>query len=102
MEVGNVRFGSKADIPQRNRHVCFTPKSGHQAFMSTRARFERSRSGSLAIFAAIRRASSLVSNLAADRRPRLILKIDVAELLAGAVMAQDRSVENPTSSVKLA
>jgi hypothetical protein len=24
----NVRFGSKADIPQRNRHVCFTPKSG--------------------------------------------------------------------------
>jgi hypothetical protein len=26
----NVRFGSKADIPQRNRDVCFTPKSGHQ------------------------------------------------------------------------
>jgi hypothetical protein len=25
----NVRFGSKADISQSNRHVCFTPKSGH-------------------------------------------------------------------------
>ena len=24
-----VRFGSKADISQRNRHVRFTPKSGH-------------------------------------------------------------------------
>ncbi len=32
--------------------------------------FSRSRSGSLAIFAAILRASSLLSNLAADRRPR--------------------------------
>jgi hypothetical protein len=29
----------------------------------------RNNSGSLAIFAAIRRASSLVNNLAADRRP---------------------------------
>ena len=26
----NVRFGSKADIPQRNRDVRFTPKSGHR------------------------------------------------------------------------
>src|SRR4029079_17264455 len=30
-EVGlpDVRFGSKADIPQCNRHVRFTPESGH-------------------------------------------------------------------------
>jgi hypothetical protein len=33
----------------------------------------RTNSGSLAIFAAIRRASSLVSNLAADRRPGPLL-----------------------------
>jgi hypothetical protein len=32
---------------------------------------------------AIRRASSLVSNLADERRPRLILEIDVGELLSG-------------------
>ncbi|MGB8555064.1 MAG: hypothetical protein WCD73_17225, partial [Pseudolabrys sp.] len=25
----NVRFGSKADIPQYNGHVRFTPQSGH-------------------------------------------------------------------------
>ena len=25
----NVRFGSLADISQCNRHVCFTPESGH-------------------------------------------------------------------------
>ena len=27
--VANVRFGSKADIGARPRHVRFTPKSGH-------------------------------------------------------------------------
>jgi hypothetical protein len=27
--VGNVRFGSKADISHCNRHVRFTPESGH-------------------------------------------------------------------------
>ena len=25
----DVRFGSLVDIPQRNRHVRFTPESGH-------------------------------------------------------------------------
>src|SRR6516225_3628490 len=29
--VGNVRFGSKADISACPRHVRFTPKSGHRA-----------------------------------------------------------------------
>ena len=28
--VANVRFGSKADIAGRPRHVRFTPISGHQ------------------------------------------------------------------------
>ena len=32
----NVRFGSKADIGLAPADVRFTPKSGHQAFMSTR------------------------------------------------------------------
>ena len=30
----NVRFGSKADIPQRNRDVRFTPESGHGCLVS--------------------------------------------------------------------
>ena len=29
--VGDVRFGSKADISQCNRHVRFTPKSGQSS-----------------------------------------------------------------------
>src|SRR5262249_6321127 len=28
--MANVRFGSKADISRCNRHVRFTPKSGHR------------------------------------------------------------------------
>ena len=44
----------------------------------------RSASGSFAIFAAIRRASSLVSSLAADRRPGSSWKVDVSERLAAA------------------
>jgi hypothetical protein len=46
--------------------------------------------GSLAMFAAIRRASSRVTSLAARRRPRLILEVDVGELLTIAV-AQDEA-----------
>ena len=38
-----------------------------------------------AIFTAILRASSLLSNLAADCRPGLLLEIDISELLAVAV-----------------
>ena len=50
----NVRFGSKADIGTCPRDVPFTRSSGHQ----TGPRYvRRSNSGSLAIFAAIRRAS---------------------------------------------
>src|SRR5262245_37848128 len=45
----------------------------------------RTSSGSLAIFAAIRRATYFVSSLAADRRPGLILEIDIRQLLPGAV-----------------
>jgi hypothetical protein len=48
------------------------------------------RCGSFAIFAAIRRASSLLSNLAADRSPRLILEIDIRELLP-VVVAHDKA-----------
>jgi hypothetical protein len=36
----------------------------------------------LAIFAATRRASSLVSSLAAEPPPRLVFEIDVGKLLA--------------------
>jgi hypothetical protein len=39
---------------------------------------------------AIRRASSFVSSLAADRRPGFILKIDVGERLA-VVVADDKA-----------
>jgi hypothetical protein len=39
---------------------------------------DRSKSGSLAMFAAMRRASSRVSRVAADP-PRLVLEIDVGE-----------------------
>jgi hypothetical protein len=42
----------------------------------------RNSSDNLAIFAAIRRASSLVSNLAARARSRLIFIIDVRECLS--------------------
>jgi len=45
----NVRFGSEADIARRPRNVRVTPIA------------DISRSGSLAMFAAIRLASSLVS-----------------------------------------
>jgi hypothetical protein len=39
----------------------------------------RNNSGSFAILAAMRRASFLVSNFAADRRPGFILEIDIRE-----------------------
>ena len=63
----NVRFGSKADIAGHTINVRFTPKSGHRNRPAYYLR--RTNSGSLAMFAAILRASSLVSNLAADSRP---------------------------------
>jgi len=44
---------------------CLSPQSGALYGLSS---FRRSSSGSLAKFAAIRRASSLVSSLAAERR----------------------------------
>jgi hypothetical protein len=37
------------------------------------------------MFAAIRRASSLLSNLAAEPPARVVLEIDICELLAGVV-----------------
>src|SRR5262249_60734266 len=45
-------------------------------------RWRLSSSGSFAIFTAIRLASSRFNNLAADLRPRLILKIDIGERLS--------------------
>jgi len=60
----NVNFRSETDILT---NVYFTAESGHQK--PPYVTFGRSSSGSLAIFAAIRRASSLVSSLAAERRP---------------------------------
>jgi hypothetical protein len=49
-------------------------------------------SGSLAIFAAIRRASSLVSSLAAERRPWLILEIDIGELLSVVIADNEATI----------
>jgi hypothetical protein len=58
----HVRFGSLADIGARPINVRFAPNSGHQ----TGPRYlRRSSSGSLAMLAAIRRASSRASSLAA-------------------------------------
>ena len=54
--IRNVRFGSKADIEARPINVRFTPESGHRNRPAYYLR--RTSSGSLAIFAAIRRASS--------------------------------------------
>jgi hypothetical protein len=55
---------SKADMAPRPRDVRFTPKSGHWNRHVYHLR--RDNSDSLAIFAAIRRALSLVSSFAAD------------------------------------
>ncbi len=49
----NVRFGSKADIGDVRSHVRFTPQK--RTLEPARISFDRS-PGSLAIFAAIRRA----------------------------------------------
>ena len=59
--TADVRFGSKADIEARLLDVRFTPKSGHRNRPAYYLR--RSNSGSLAMSAAIRRASSRVSRL---------------------------------------
>ena len=65
----HVRFGSKADMGLPLIHVRFAPNSGHRN--CARAVRLASASGSLAMFAAIRRASSLrrlpTSNLAQPR-----------------------------------
>ena len=50
------------------------------------------KSGSLAMLAAIRRASSFASSLAAESPPRLILEIDVGQLLAVGVAHHEASV----------
>ena len=49
--------------------------------------------GSSAIFAAILRASSLLSNLAAERRPGSFLEIDIRKLLAGVVAHDEAGVQ---------
>jgi hypothetical protein len=50
-----LRFGSKADIQRRLTNVRFTPESGHRN--GPAYHLQRISSGSLAIFAAIRRAN---------------------------------------------
>jgi hypothetical protein len=52
----------------------------------------RSSSGSLAMLAAMRRASSRVSSLAAARRARLLLEIDVGERLPGRIADDEAGV----------
>jgi hypothetical protein len=49
-------------------------------------------SGSLAMLAAIRRASSRVSSLAAARRAGLLLEIDVSQRHAGAILHDETGV----------
>src|SRR5262249_59106739 len=80
--AADVRFGSLADIARPRADVRFTPKSGHRNRHVYQ--FRRDNSGSLAIFAAIRRASSLLSALSGSvkkdsgpyRFPRTIARAD--------------------------
>ena len=65
--VGHVRFGSKADIGEGATDVRFAPKSGHRNRHAYHLR--RSNSGSFVTLAAMRRVSSFVSILAAERHP---------------------------------
>ena len=43
LALGNVRFGSKADIAERETNVRFTPKSGHRLSLSECALCAKSR-----------------------------------------------------------
>jgi hypothetical protein len=54
--------------------------------------FRRSNSGSLAKFAAMQRASSRVSSLAAERRPGSSSKIEIRKRLCGAVAHDEAGV----------
>jgi hypothetical protein len=65
MAAVHVCFGSKADIGGSPANIRFAPKSGYRNRHVYHLR--RSNSGCFAMFAAIRRASSFVSNLAANR-----------------------------------
>src|SRR5262249_6668941 len=38
LQVGNVRFGSKADICSANEHVCFTPNSDRESEFEQKVR----------------------------------------------------------------
>jgi hypothetical protein len=57
--LGDVRFGSKADIASIKRDVRFTPKSGHQALTSTHpdAANARSEAPALALHHGLRKIS---------------------------------------------
>jgi len=67
----NVRFGSKADIAAPPTNVRFTPKSGHRNRPADYLR--RTGSGSLAIFAAMRRASS--RRVSRDQHSGIVTKV---------------------------
>ena len=65
-------------IPRKQHNVRFTPESGHWNRPAYYLR--RSNSGSLAIFAAIRRASSLLSDLAPPRTCRSLFLLHEAQI----------------------
>jgi hypothetical protein len=65
----DVRFGSEADIAARPDNVRYTPESGPRN--RPRYQLRRTNSGSLRVFAAIRRALSLVSSLPDEKSSRL-------------------------------
>jgi hypothetical protein len=67
------------------------PVCKHLRYANTSIRPCVAGSGSLAMLAAMRRASYVVSSLAAERRPRLVLEIDVGERLPAGV-ADDEAV----------
>ena len=68
--VPNVRFGSLADISQRNRHVRFTPNSGYSAFITSSAR---------------------ASNVAGTSRPHLAVRLSKSHMTMGG--GSDKSID---------
>jgi hypothetical protein len=77
VQRSRLKLGFRSWCALLERTYAIILRTAHQAL--------RKSSGSLAILAGIRRASSLVSGLAADSRVGLFLKIDIDDLLAVAV-----------------
>jgi hypothetical protein len=47
--LADVRFGSKADISRRNRHVRFTPESGHSSVCAKGEKTRQNSCGALTV-----------------------------------------------------